>query len=314
MRMSAVYKSKSAIQDHFRSEVALPSLSLVFGLINLLIFRITNLEIQRKLHNKDHTAPVPGIFFAEYSFTRQELLPGEHELPESPVAVGVDGDDFGCFCGHVYCEAIDALDLDISHLVATKGGESDDDASKREGTGDAIEGSNSFGASSMPLVERNVAAFHTVMELSCPMYSSTKDKPFTWKTTEINGSACPHWNEGCSFPLDLETSDGLRPIKFTILNDDEEVGSNLVDIPLTPVTRIYMKRIFDAECTVRGYIVIRVGFVPLGFTLSDMVTETAMDEVATADYLGLRRKYAEVYPTGLLLESLDLTCIGHQFL
>ena len=48
--------------------------------------------------------------------TRHQLLPGEQELPISPQAVGVDGDDFGCFCGHVYCEAIDALDLDISHL------------------------------------------------------------------------------------------------------------------------------------------------------------------------------------------------------
>ena len=113
---------------------------------------------------------------------------------------------------------------------------------------------------------------------------------------KFEGTACPHWNEGCSFPIDLDTSDKLKPIRFSVLNDDEEVGHTLVEIPLTPVTRIYTKRIYDEDYHVRGYVVVRVGFVPFGYTLSDMTTETVMNDLAITDFLGLRRKYAEVIP------------------
>lgn len=81
---------------------------------------------------------------------------------------------------------------------------------------------------------------------------------------------------------------------MSVLNDDEEVGTTLVDVPLTPTARLYTKRIYDLDFCVRGYVVIRVGFVPLGFSLSDLAAETIMDEVATTDFLGLRRKYAQV--------------------
>lgn len=53
-----------------------------------------------------------GLLFAEYSFFPerhpQDRAEGPIEVPEAEL---VDGDDAGCFCGHVYVEAIDAIDL-----------------------------------------------------------------------------------------------------------------------------------------------------------------------------------------------------------
>ena len=87
----------------------------------------------------------------------------------------------------------------------------------------------------------------------------------------------------------------MRPVRVSVYNEGLEVGKTMTEIPLTPTMRMFVKRIHDdREMDVRGYIVVRVGFVPFGTRLSDLQNECQMDELSTADFLGMRRKYAEV--------------------
>lgn len=129
------------------------------------------------------------------------------------------------------------------------------------------------------------------LQKNLPVYREGKNSPFP---TMFTGTANPSWNEGCSFPIDFESSDSMKPIRISVWNDIECVGVTQCEIPLTPISRIYVKRIYDEDYIVRGYVCVRVGFVPFGVQVTDLLNETVMDEYATADMLGLRRKYAEV--------------------
>ncbi|CAD7923802.1 unnamed protein product [Amoebophrya sp. A120] len=289
--------------------------------------KIRNLEVQRKLMNAKCNEIVDGVLFAEYSnvpdLSKIQGDPQDHLPPE---ADGVDGDDAGCFCGFVYVEAVDAIDLDAAHLLVKKRRADDEDSDDEDENN---------------LAPKQKVDWNTIMEVTCTKQCKSRKVGFSWRSLEVEGievgkskftsvglmkirmlvmlipvvlslhhfcaadvefihplspgTPNPAWNEGCSFPIDFESSDHLKPVKIRVLQDEGLVGSTFCDIPLTPVSRIYIKRIHDdISMQVRGYVVVKVGFVPFGFRVSDLLTETVMDEMATADFLGMRRKYADV--------------------
>ncbi|CAD7952998.1 unnamed protein product [Amoebophrya sp. A25] len=250
------------------TELKITKKDQLLGCCHVLDLRkIKNLEVQRKLMNAKGTEGVDGVIFVEYSYEPEGADVAEADM--------VDGDDGGTFCGFVYVEAIDAIDLDADHLILKKGDQDDEEDEAGLATKQRID-------------------WNTVMEVSCSKTCRARTVPFSWRSLEVEGTPNPSWNEGCSFPIDFETSDSLKPVKIRVLQDEQLIGQTMCDIPLTPVSRIYVKRIYDHSHEVRGYICVKVGFVPFGFRVVDLLSETVMDDNSTADFLGMRRKYADV--------------------
>lgn len=55
---------------------------------------------------------------------------------------------------------------------------------------------------------------------------------------------------------------------------------------------LHFTRLVDDNGDVRGYIAVKVGFVPFGYRLIDIPEDTPMLESTVADILGMRRKFA----------------------
>ena len=133
------------------------------------------MEVQRKLINPKTQEPVDGIIFVEYTFA-PDRHPSDKETGPVivPPAEEIDGDDQGCFCGHVYIEAMDAIDLNVDHL--TPGYDPD-----------------------IGLTDENAASisWSCMLETSCRR-GGVISEPFLWRTMDIEGrKSC---GEGSSGP------------------------------------------------------------------------------------------------------------------
>lgn len=161
----------------------------------------------------------------------------------------------------MYVEAVDAIDLNADHLEDDE--DDDDDEGERPPTGDPF-------------------LWDTFMEFHCPtQQTDRKNASWTWRTPVVEGTNNPSWNEGNTFPIDFLQGSSLPSVKISVGNnqlideDDPRQGTKVIGachVPIEPVFNqsLYFKRLFDEDGDTRGYVAIRMGFVPFGYRLIDI--------------------------------------------
>jgi len=97
-------------------------------------------------------------------------------LCQVPEADDIDGDDAGCFCGHVYCEAVDAVDLNGEHL--------------KDGIENKVMDEDEVEELNLLLNPPTNVTWNPCLEFVCVRQCRNRATEFKWRTLEIEGMSC----------------------------------------------------------------------------------------------------------------------------